>query len=321
MSNEITVLKAEAYGLEENEGLTIEKAFLPKIEERNLLSVIYAELIKKDITEETVIEASDLRKKLVKVRTGISDIHKVQKAFFLAAGKFCDAWKNKETLPAVQMEEGTRKIENHFARIEAEKLQAIREGRAMELAKFYNEEGPGTGDLALMSDEVWGHYIKSVEVDFKAKKEAEKKAEEERIAKEKAEIEEQKRIKAENEKLKKDAELKKIADEIEEIERHKLAKIESDKRAKIEKDFLAKQAEESQIKALDQARIKKESEDKRKLELAPDKEKLKKWVSEMTIPIFISGKLSKESMLKMGEIVLKHDAFKNWAIAEIEKIK
>ena len=145
-----------------------------------------------------------LRLKLVKVRTGIADIHKSQKSFFLASGKFVDAWKNKETLPVTQMEEGLSKIEKHFERIEAEKLEKLREERSVILEKF--DVNPGIGDPALMSDDVWKHYIKSVESDYKAQIEAEKKAEAERIAKQKAEIEEQKRIKVENERLKKEAE-------------------------------------------------------------------------------------------------------------------
>ena len=352
MSNENgLVLNATSYGIEESKAKQLEKVFVPMVEKFKELEKQYNEVLSnKDITEEVCAAAKVVRNKYVKVRTGADEIHKIAKASILVQGRAIDGLRNLVKFACNDNEASLLSLEKHFERIEAERLQTIRDDRTMELSKYYNEDGPGIGDLALMSDEVWKHYIKSVEVDFKAKKDAEILAEKERIAKEKAEIEEQKRIKAENEKLKKDAELKRIADEKAEKERERLAKIESDKRAKIEKERLAKQEEERKIseaklqierearekiqkeleakqeqerkaKEAEELRLKNEADEQRKLELAPDKEKLEKWVSDMIIDGIGYGELSKESVEIAKDINSKFRSFKNWALAEIKKIK
>ena len=98
MNTELVKVDPKEFGLEEVQVATIEQAFMPKIVERDGYAVIYEQLITKELTKELCNEAGDFRRKLVKVRTGIADIHKTQKAFFLSAGRFVDAWKNKETL-------------------------------------------------------------------------------------------------------------------------------------------------------------------------------------------------------------------------------
>ena len=109
---ELEKINPTEFGLEVSQVETIEQAFLPKIQEREALVAIYDQLIKSELTPELCKEAKEVRLKLVKVRTGIADIHKTQKAFFLAAGRFVDAWKNKETLPVEQMEDKLSEIEN-----------------------------------------------------------------------------------------------------------------------------------------------------------------------------------------------------------------
>ena len=60
-------------------------------------------------------------------------------------------------------------------------------------------------DLGTMTEDVWTNYLSGVKLQFEARKEAERKAEEERIEAEKARIAEEKRIREENERLKKEA--------------------------------------------------------------------------------------------------------------------
>lgn len=179
---------------------------------------------------------------------------------------------------------------------------------------------------------------------------------------------EQKRIKAENERLKKEREEKRIADEKAEIERQRLAKIEQDKRDKIERERQAKaeaerkQREEKEAKEraahelelkseraakerlqkefeareeierkrketeqLDLIRIQKEkeaeSDAKRKAELAPDKERMTKWIADMTIIDIVNDRMSKESVLMASEIIDKYNLFKKWATERVNEIK
>ena len=111
MKNEITIIDSKDFGLTEDKAIQITQSFLPKIAEFNGYIEVYNLIITEDITEETISKANSLRKKLVKVRTGIADVHKAEKAFYLASGKYIDALKNKHTLPVLQMEEKLEEIE------------------------------------------------------------------------------------------------------------------------------------------------------------------------------------------------------------------
>jgi len=135
------------YGLEDKSVVTIEQAFLPKIAERDGYAKIYAEIIKEEITVDLVKRASRLRKDLVKTRTGISDIHRTQKAFFLAAGKFVDAHKNRETKPVEQMEEKLKEIENYYENKESERKEKLAQERMTELEGFEKYNVPGLGEM------------------------------------------------------------------------------------------------------------------------------------------------------------------------------
>jgi len=268
MTNEL-VLNASSYGIEESKAKQLEKVFIPMVEKFKELEEQYNEVLaNKVITKEVCANAKVITRKYVKVRTETDDRHKIAKKSNLIEGRAIDGLKNLVKYACNDHEESLKKVSNHFERSEAEKLEKLREQRNSILEKY--DINPGVGDPALMSEDIWKHYINSVELDHNAKVEAEKKAEAERIAKEKAEIAEQKRIKAENERLKKEAELKLIADEKAEKERQRLAKIEQDKRDILERERLAKaeaerkerEAEEAKERAYHEAELKKEREEK-----------------------------------------------------------
>lgn len=206
MTTEITKIDPKEFGLSEVEVQTIESAFMPKIVERDGLKQVYEELITKEITPELCREAKTVRLKLVKVRTGIADIHKTQKAFFLAAGRFVDAWKNKETLPVTQMEENLQAIEEHYDRIEADRIAKLQEERAAELRKYQDETAFIPGNLGELTEQVWANYLLGVKTAYEQKIAAEKAAAEAEAARIEAEKAEQERIRVENERLKKEVE-------------------------------------------------------------------------------------------------------------------
>ncbi len=265
------ILKAEEFGLNNEQAQSIESAFLPKIQEREGLKEVYGEIIKKEISPELCNEAKACRLRLVKVRTGIAEIHKTQKAFFLAAGRFVDAWKNKETLPVTQMEENLKEIEEHYERIEAEKQAKLQAERASELEKYEAEIIPG--NLGTLEVQVWENYLLGVKTAYDIKKENERKAaeaEDKRIANEKAE---QERIRKENERLKKEAEEREMLDKIEaekrakeEVERQ--AKAEAERKEREEKERKEREAYEAKLKAErdEKERIQKELEAKAEAE-------------------------------------------------------
>ncbi len=152
MNTQLTIDPKE-FGLDETQVVTIEQAFAPKIAERDGLIEVYQKVITSELTPELCSDAKQIRQKLVKVRTGIAEIHKTQKAFFLAAGRFVDAWKNKETAPVEQMEENLEKIENHFINLEKERILKLKAERLEKLATVC--DNPTLYQVELMTDEAF----------------------------------------------------------------------------------------------------------------------------------------------------------------------
>ena len=331
--DKLTKVNPTEFGLKENEVVTIEQAFLPKIQEREAISQIYEQLITKELTPTVCKEAKEVRLKLVKVRTGIAEVHKSQKAYFLAAGKFVDAWKNKETIPVEQMEEKLSEIETYFERLEKERLQNL-EAERLENVSIYTEFP--AANLSLMSEETFNAYLLGCKVAYDAKIKAEQDAETEilrliEVDKENARLKaiEDERIRKENEQLKQEAERKQK--ELE-AERKKQAEIlakqkaESDAKqrqieeaARIEREKLQAELKAKSDKEAAELKAKQESELKAKQEAekaakAPIKKQLQIWVDGFEIQkIAIENDATKS-------INEKFEAFKKWAKLEIEKL-
>ena len=270
---ELTIINPEKYDLTKGKASEIEAAFQPKITERQGLAILYADLITKEITPETSKEAADLRKKLVKVRTGISAIHKTQKQFFLNAGKFVDAWKNKETLPITQMEENLSKIECHFKEIEAKAIKELEKERIDLLSPYVHDAE--SLNLGSMNENIFDVYLanrKAEHEDFlKVEKEMEQQRIESEAKKEKERLEEievqkkkQALVEAENKKLKARLAKQKEAKEAAELKAKQAAKVEAEAKAKedeIKRVELAELAEANRTIAT-KLKAKKEAEEK-----------------------------------------------------------
>lgn len=292
MENQIVKVDPKEFGLEVEQVSTIEQAFLPKIQEREALVKIYDQLITSELTPELCKEAKEVRLKLVKVRTGISDIHKTQKAFFLSAGRFVDAWKNKETLPVEQMEEKLSEIENYYINIEKAKKAQLQAERLLEVSKYTEFPANALGDI---EPQVYDAYLHGLKVAYEAKIEAERLEAERLEAERIAEVARQKAIEEENVLLKAEAKQKE----------KELAALEAELKAKSDKvaaDLKAKEDAEKQAQ-IEAAKAAK----------APRKEKLTIWVNSFEIPTF-------ENDEKANDILTKFEAFKMWAKSEIEKL-
>jgi len=346
MENKLMKIDPKDYGLEEKQVVTIEQAFAPKIAEREGYAKVYEHLLTKEISRETCSEANELRKKLVKVRTGISEIHKTQKAYFLAAGKFVDAWKNKETKPIEQMEENLEDIAKYYERIEAERIAKVEAERKAEIQN-YSEIVPF--GLGTMDSTVYANYLTGLKVAYEARIKAEQEAESERlrlieVEKENARLKaiEDERIRKENERLKKEAEAKEKALAAERAKVEAERKAESEKQASIlaeaekkireQQEQARKEAEkaaaeraklQAELKAKQDAEIAaqkaREQAERERLEAekaaakAPRKEKLTKWVDSFSLPPF-------ENDILANEIIEKFDAYKKWAKTIIKNI-
>lgn len=176
---EIKTINPKEYGLELAQAKEIDKAFEPMIVERMGYVTIYEQILNKEINPDLCKEAGNLRKKLVKVRTGIAGIHKSQKAFFLAAGRYVDAWKNKETLPVEQMESNLRAIEEHYERIEQEKIKKLQDARTKLLEPYDMDVIPD--NLGTMKEQDFGFFLNGVKQSYEHKKAEERRQEEEAI--------------------------------------------------------------------------------------------------------------------------------------------
>lgn len=172
---ELTLIDPKEFGLEEKKVSSIEASFLPKKVEADGFVQVYEQILTKEINKDTCKEARELRLKLVKVRTGISDVHKTEKAFYLASGKYVDALKNKLTLPITQMEEKLTEIEKYFENQEKERLQKLRSERESKLGQF----GTDTTFIALdlMTDDQFQDLFEKEKLAFDTRKKQEEEAE------------------------------------------------------------------------------------------------------------------------------------------------
>ena len=270
MSDLIKVNYSE-YGLQATEAAQIEAVFIPMIDKMNELESEFNEILSMPIEPTTCKMAKELRLKYVKVRTGTESIHKKAKAYYLAGGKFVDGWKNAQAFASQGKEEALEKIEKHYELMEKARKEQLRVDRWNRLSKYMEIEPTGLGD---MTDAVWDALLKGTVDNHNARIEAERKAEEERIAKEKADEEERARIKAENERLKKEAQERERAME---IERKKQAEILAKQKAQADKERQERERAEAELKAKKDAELAKEKAEKealKKAERAPDKVKL-----------------------------------------------
>lgn len=169
------------FGLDADKAAEVESVFLPVVTERDLLAENYAVITGQEITLKTTQQARDLRLKLVKLRTNTDRIHKAAKAFYLAGGRFVDAWKNKNVVVIEQMEEKLEDIELYFVRIEME-LQIKLADERKELLSAFTTEFPE--NLGIMPQAVFDAYLTGLKVAHEAKLAEEKRLEDERIEQE-----------------------------------------------------------------------------------------------------------------------------------------
>jgi colicin import membrane protein len=240
-------------------------------------------------------EARDIRLKLKDIRVNAEKVKKRLKENIIVEDRFiCGCYNIIEGL-IKPIENDLLEKEKFVERIEQERLEKIRVERFNQLAEC---EVDGTFfDLVNMPEEAFKILLETSRLNYKNRIEAEKQAEAERIAREKAEIEEREKIKAENERLKKEAEtreleIKKEKERLEKENAERLAKEEAERKA-IEAE--RKKFEAERLRIENEQKAKEESERKAKLEaeekqrqasLAPDKNKLLAFASNVdTIPL------------------------------------
>ncbi|MFA5355773.1 MAG: hypothetical protein WC302_03560 [Candidatus Paceibacterota bacterium] len=296
MKNEIVKINASDYGLDETRANELIKNLPQIITERDAFVSQFDEVIRLDIEDPvTSIKARDLRLKIRDNRTkGIEVWHKTTKDYFLKGGQFVDAIKRKEIAVNERMEDDLDKIEKYQENREKELKEQLKNDRAALISPYV--EDVNTFMLGEMTEDAFNKLLAGAKLQYDMRVEAEKKAEEERIAKEKADAAERERVRLENERLikeaeerekqiaaereaakkeqeKKDALLKKEREKAD-VERKALedkAKKEREEREKLEAEIKAK---EDAKKKADEAEKRRIAAEEKKAKLAPDKTKL-----------------------------------------------
>lgn len=332
MNTQIVKIDPKEFGLEEQKASQMREGLTPILSEREIFSQQYDEVIKMELNDSTLKLARELRIKIRDNRTkGIESWHKVNKEFYLRGGQFVDAIKKVEVFENERMESNLLEIEKHFENLEKQRIADLQNERVALLFP-YQVENADTLNLGTMPTSVWDSFLAGSMVSYNAKKEAERLAEEAEQKRLAEELAERERIKKENERLKEEAE--KAAKELE-AERLSAQKLldeqkakadaelkkqreEAEKAAKIEKEKSDKLAAELKVKQDAELKVQKEKEaaeiEAKKLAKAPIKKQLSVWVGSFTLP---SSNLDNEKAKLIAE---KFEAFKAWALKEIESI-
>jgi len=259
----------ELSSIEPSRAEMIRSTFEPMAAMLTEFEAAYGEIVaesEKEITKELTGKAKRLRLDIGKVRIETEKIRKAEKEEYLRAGKAIDGVSNILKWAVTEKENRLKEIEDHFAIMERRRLEALQKERVEALSPYV--EDAHERDLASMEDDVWNAYFAAKKKEYEDRIEAERKAEEERIAREKAEVEERERIRKENERLKKEAEERAK----EEAERKK--KEEAERKAREEKERKEREAHEAE-KARLEAELKRQEEERRRLEeerIAKEKE-------------------------------------------------
>lgn len=221
------------------------------------------ELVVTDESQKDKIkQAKEARLALKGIRCDVENRRKELKEESLRVGKAIDNIANVLKALIVPIEEHLEKQEKFIENLEKARKEKLRIEREEKLSPYLKDVH--LYNLGDMSEAGFNELFSGSKTAHDARVEGEKRAEEERIAREKANAEEQARIRLENEILKKEAD-----------EKEALLQKERDERMRLE-------AEKVERERVENERLEIEAEKKRQEEVAPDKEKLIKFVEQIS---------------------------------------
>lgn len=281
---------AQKSGIEMTKAEAHVSAFHPALKKLSELSRPLATLDKENPTAEHARIARENRLKIVKVRTGSESVKDERKKLLLIEGNLIQDAYNLVKSGCILTESEYEEIEKHQERVEAQKRAELKANRIALLAPF--ETDTEFLPLDIMDEEKFQALLAREKESFEAVQakriqdekdriEAERKAEEARLAEIEAEKVRQAERDAENERLKKEAEIREA--ELAK-EREEQAKIQEAKQAEIDKVNAEAERVRKELEAIElenekeRERIIAEQEEKEAAEkaklLAPDKEKI-----------------------------------------------
>ena len=266
----VTVL--EQSGLEKSQAETVLAGFKNFFEEVKRHELRAKSIVITDASQVAEIkEAREIRLELKNIRVHAEKVRIERKEFFLRGGKAIDGIANVLKALIIPLEDHLDKQEHFAERMEEERKERVNAERMLALQPYVLDIS--VYNLKDMTDGAFEVLLKTSKTAFESIKDAEKRAEEERIAKEKADKEEQERIRLENEKMKVEAEAreKEIAKErakvdVERKKAEEAQRKEREAREKAEAELKAKQESEDKAKREKEEADKKAKEEKQELD-------------------------------------------------------
>ena len=225
--NELATIKKELVGIDESKAAQIEAVFAPMVAMLKDFEGQYDGIMALEQSPDKCARAKRLRLDIAKVRIEADKVRKIQKEEYLRAGNAIQAVYNILKFAVAEKEDSLKETETYYERIEAEKAKTRQAEREAELLKY--EVDGSKIDLGNMLDDVWRNFLIGTKTNYKAVKEAERKAEEDRLAKIEADRLERIRIEEENAALK-------LAQQKAEKERKRVEAIAQVERAEAEKE-------------------------------------------------------------------------------------
>jgi len=289
---------AQKSGIELTKAEAHVSAFHPAFAELSELSRPLATLDKENPVADHARIARENRLKIVKVRTGSESIKDERKKVLLAESNLIQSAFNLVKDACILTESEYEEIEKHQERVEAQKRAELKSNRIALLAPF--ETDTEFLPLDIMDEEKFQTLLAREKESFEAVQakriqdekdriEAERKAEEARLAEIESEKQRQAERDAENERLKKEAEFMEaeLANERAEQAKIQAAKQAEIDKAKAEAERIRKELEAKQL-AEENERLAKIAEQEEKdakakaLLKAPDQEKVKAFFVQFT---------------------------------------
>lgn len=178
--NKLT-LTQELDGLSESKAEQIKAVFQPMIKMLEDFEAAYNELMSMGQTNEKSESAKRLRLSIAKVRIEADKVRKSQKEEYLRAGNAIQGVYNILKFAVADKEEKLKEVETFYEKAEEERIGHVRVERLSEVQKYDLIGQDVSVDFGSMADDVWQNYISGVKLHYETIKEAEHKAEEERV--------------------------------------------------------------------------------------------------------------------------------------------
>lgn len=174
------MIKEPLTGLEQSKAAQIEKIFVPMVNMLKGFEKQYDSVMAEKPSKDSCNRAKELRKKISKIRINAEKEKTALKKEYLMGGNAVQGVYNILKFAVSEKEEKLKERETHFERMEEQRLADLQIEREEELAK-YDIDG-SLMRLGEMDNLVWSNFLAGTRTNWENQREAERKAEEQRLA-------------------------------------------------------------------------------------------------------------------------------------------